>query len=179
MRERDTMIKFTDTHVEVSLPVAAALAEFAGKDTSRLQLGAGINKGHLAATDGYRAVVFDAKDAGDSTNWNGLVWPRSYVERAVKVARAMGESFARLTYADSASLTMFPPLHSVMPKASLLRATPVGFNPRFVGAVEKVCKACETPYCKLTTVEGPFDTIGITVEGPKLSARVAIMPARV
>lgn len=179
MRERDTMIKFTDTYVEVSLPVAAALAEFAGKAPSRLQLGVGINKGHMAATDGHRGVVFEADDAGDGSSWNGLVWPRAYVERAVKVARAMGESLARLTYSDSASLTMFPPLHSVMPKAGLAPKEPVGFNPRFVGAVEKVCKACETPYCKLTTVEGPFDPIGITVEGPKLSARIAIMPARV
>lgn len=177
------MIVCTTDHIEISLPVAAALLAFASKDDTRAHLCAvGIDQDALCATDGHRAVQFGF--ASDGTSHHGRTWSRDYVETAVKVAKARKLASIELRFADCQKTdSVFPPIAQVMPEDGFGRTRePVGVFPAYLADLEKVRKACEATGVLLSSMHGSLDPIGFTVDGTVrggLRARVAIMPMRI
>lgn len=178
------MIVCTPDHIEISLPVAAALLAFASKDDTREHLCCvGVDQDALCATDGHRAVQFGF--ATDGSSHHGKTWSRDYVETAVKIAKARKLATLELRFADCQTTTegVFPPISRVMPDDGLRPAKePVGVNPAYLADLEKVRKACDATGVLLSSMRGSCDPLGFTVDGTHrggVRARVAIMPMRI
>ena len=164
-----------------------ALLAFASKDDTRQHLGVGIEQGKLCATDGHVAVMFEdctVADGARPEDHESRVWARSFVETAVKVAKATKAKAITLQYAQTVRDSKFPPLHQVMPDDGIeARAVYVGVNPRYLGQLALVAKACGQDGVQLVSLRGELDPIGFRVVGglkrAPVTARAAIMPMRI
>lgn len=181
------MITFHPFHVEVSIPVAMALLAFASKDDTRQHLGVGIEQGKLCATDGHVAVMFEdctVADGARPEEHESRVWARSFVETAVKVAKATKAKAITLQYGHMLRDSKFPPLHQVMPADGVVPcATYIGVDPKYLGQLSLVAKACGQAGVRLVSLRGELDPIGFRVVGglkrAPVTARAAIMPMRI
>lgn len=174
------MITVNHDHIEISLPVCAALLAFASKDATRPHLGVGLDtSAGLCATDGQRAVAFLLEPAFPAV-LHGKVWARSVVETAFKVAKAQKATTVVLPVAAACQDHAFPPIAQVIPDRLITARAPVGFDPALLfGALEATCKACGVKGAKLDSLADPLDPIAFTVNGPSQSARVVVMPMRI
>ena len=178
------MITFHPFHLELSLPVAMALLAFASKDDYRAHLGIGIEDGAVGATDGHTAVLFEAcavEDGGNPAAHDRRVWSRATVETAVKVARAHKAKTVTLQYGLFLDGPTFPPLRQVLPEDGISgNDCAIGFNPKYVGQLSLVAKACGAEGVKLTALRGGLDPLGFRATGTEsVTARAAVMPMRI
>lgn len=179
------MICFHHDCLELSLPVARALAAFASKDDTR-PLGVGLRDGALCATDGHRLVRFERgygyqfnDGTGPLDRHEGKLWSRAYVETAVKVARAQKLASVRLPYADMLADYVMPPVSQVVPDAGFEARNPVGFNPDYIGDLALVCKACDCKGAMLSGLRGELDPIRFEIGGTEFKATALVMPMRI
>ena len=159
------MIIYQIDYIEISLPVAAALLEFASKDKSKPECSIGVQAGALCATDGFSAVVFYSAEQTDVVRRGGAVWARTAVQLAVKVAKAEKAKTIRLEYASALPDLSLPPISQVLPDYAVKAKEPIGFNPEFFARLCSVTKARDAPGAVLTSAKGPLDPSGFTVTG--------------
>ena len=162
--------------VEVSLPVAAALAAFASKDATRPHLGVGVSGRNLVATDGHRLVSFPLSET--VSIHHGKVWSREYVETMIKVARAIKAKSIVLAFAACLQGHKLPPTEQVMPDYGMTATESIGFMPEYVADLGKVCKACGADGAILSHARGALDPLGYTVRGREMTALAVVMPMR-
>lgn len=177
------MITFEKTHISLTIPIATALLAFAGDDEFRTHLGIGIDdEGYLAATNGYAGLRFECLTATTDAprTKRGTVWSHAYVKTAIKVARARKLKAIDLQYAEALPEKLFPPLKYVMPSYSLEANEPIGFDPKYIGALATVTKALDVQSAQLVSARGSLDPLGFIVDDNNgLLARAVIMPCRI
>ena len=196
-------IKFFPHYIQISLPVARALCQFASRKTWWPHLGVGLDYDptdgfyRLAATDSFTALIFTqghqrTANANPERFRNPPCWDRLTVEKLTSEARKAGKPHIRLTYSTRLSVTgaanlVFPKIARIIPaEGPNLRPSnddPVGVNPQFLTHLTSVCKAVgQSTYnyrAVLTGLKGSFDPIEYRVDGPDgLTARVLIMGKR-
>lgn len=179
------MIRYYETHLELTPHAAAALLQFASKDTTRRHLGVGIDNGAVCATDGHTLLSFDAACVLDEQGkpakldaLHGKVWPRAYVEQQSKLAKALKAPMVRLDVSSLAD-EKFPPCSQVVPAFELSAKRPIGFNPAYVGQLAAVAKACACAGALLVAANGELDPLAFRVVGPDLQATAVVMPMRI
>ena len=196
------MIHFTQDSCDLDVADALALLEFACTDKTT-SLGVGIcAEGNLCATDGRTLLVFRLEDAEKASEAHrNQVWSHAYVKIQVAVAKATKQP-VRLMYSAFTGGT-FPPVNQVIPEPGfgVIKAPkttgkgakavpaepqpkmgPVGFNPAYVGRIEKVCFALserKNTGCQLVSMRGELDLLRFEVAANGRSATVVIMPMRI
>jgi hypothetical protein len=172
-------IRWHADRLELALPVATALLAFASKDTTRAHLGIGIEGSHLCATDGHTLVMFAPGNSSPRASLEREVWSRSYVETAVRVARAQKSKTVALPYTALLVEQKFPPCSQVVPEDGFSLRGPIGVNPEYLARLQAVAKACGETGVRLTSARGDLDPIAFKAGRGGTTATVVIMPMRV
>lgn len=171
-------------HLELSLDVAAALLEFASRDTTRPHLhSVFVDKGSLVATDGHCMLLFNPAhdDNRLPAGVNRRGWAASYVERAVKLARVDKRAVVQLWLGDCLEPEYgFPPAWQVVPDYGMnAENRAIGLDPSLLARLKRACKACGVKFATLAQLRGPLDPVGFVMPGAAVFGRAVFMPGRI
>lgn len=173
----------TETTMNISTKILAAMMEFSSKDITRGHLTRlGIcDQGYLTVTDGHTLVRLRSTEAPfkEQACKN---FPRDHIDRLLALAKAAKSATVELK-AEDVNCLQFPPASQVVPKVrGIAEMKALGVSPYYLARMAKLHKASghrESTGVSLVSAQGELDPILFELNTDDGLLEIVIMPTRI